>query len=72
MILLPSLTASRLKAFAELETEKNKYKAKDKVEVTIYRMPQQGDASQEYLTWRLFWVKIKDSRFLSFAALRCR
>jgi serine protease Do len=40
-----------IKSFAELETEKNKYKAKDKVEVTIYRMPQQGDASQgEYLT----------------------
>ncbi|NLB78557.1 MAG: PDZ domain-containing protein, partial [Clostridiaceae bacterium] len=40
-----------IKSFAELETEKNKYKAEEKVEVTIYRMPQQGDASQgEYLT----------------------
>lgn len=43
-----------IKSFEELETEKNKFKAGDKVEVTIYRMPKEGRASDgEHLTLEL-------------------
>lgn len=43
-----------IKSFSELEAEKNKFKAGDKVNLTIYRIPQQGNASQgEYLTLEL-------------------
>jgi len=43
-----------IKSFSELEAEKNKYKAGDKVELTIYRLPQRGDASQgKYITVEL-------------------
>jgi len=43
-----------IKSFTDLETEKNKYKAGDKVELTIYRLPQKGSASQgKYLTLEL-------------------
>ncbi|HHU89593.1 MAG TPA: PDZ domain-containing protein [Clostridiaceae bacterium] len=43
-----------IKSFDELEREKNKYKAGDKVELTIYRIPQKGDASQgKYITLEL-------------------
>ena len=51
-----------IKSFEELETEKNKFKAGDKVEVTIYRMPKEGRASDgEHLTLELILEKIKDS-----------
>ncbi|NLO99414.1 MAG: PDZ domain-containing protein [Clostridiaceae bacterium] len=40
-----------IKSFAELEAEKNKFKAGDKVKLTVYRIPQKGEPSQgEYLT----------------------
>jgi len=43
-----------IKSFTELENEKNKYKAGDKVQLTIYRLPQRGDASQgKYITVEL-------------------
>lgn len=35
-----------IKSFEELEFEKNKYKAGDKVELLIYRMPKEGKPSQ--------------------------
>ena len=40
-----------IKSFNELETEKNKFKAGDTVELTLYRMPESGDPTKgEYLT----------------------
>ncbi|NLX64626.1 MAG: PDZ domain-containing protein [Clostridiaceae bacterium] len=43
-----------IKSFSELEAEKNKYKAGDKVELTIYRLPQRGEPSQgKYITVEL-------------------
>lgn len=35
-----------IKSFNELETEKNKFKAGDKVEITLYRIPEDGPADQ--------------------------
>ncbi|MGI6084819.1 MAG: S1C family serine protease [Acetivibrionales bacterium] len=43
-----------IKSFDELETEKNKFKAGEKVEVIIYRIPKEGNPSEgEYLTLEL-------------------
>ena len=40
-----------IKSFNELENEKNKFKAGDTVEITLYRMPESGDPTKgEYLT----------------------
>jgi serine protease Do len=40
-----------IKSFNELETEKNKHKAGDKVQLTLYRMPDTGPADKgEYIT----------------------
>jgi serine protease Do len=35
-----------IKTFEELETEKNKYKAGDKVEILLYRLPKEGLPSE--------------------------
>ncbi len=43
-----------IKSFEELETEKNKYKAGDKVKVILYRIPEEGLPSEgEYHTIEL-------------------
>lgn len=48
--ILTEFNSVKIKSFDELETEKNKFKAGEKVEVTIYRMPKEGAASEgEYL-----------------------
>ena len=48
--ILTEFNGVEIKSFDELETEKNKFKAGDKVEVTIYRMPKEGKASEgEYI-----------------------
>ncbi len=49
--ILTKFNGIEIKSFEELEAEKNKFKAGDKVEVTIYRMPNDSAASDgEYLT----------------------
>ncbi len=48
--ILTEFNGVKIKSFDELEAEKNKFKAGEKVEVTIYRMPKEGAASEgEYL-----------------------
>ena len=55
-----------IKSFDELEREKNKYKAGDKVELTIYRIPQKGDASQG-VSHYLVLVKIRITVFATYS-----
>lgn len=49
--IITKFNGAEITTFDQLETEKNKYKAGDKVNITIYRLPQEGLASEgEYHT----------------------
>lgn len=44
--ILTKFNGVAIKSFDELEAEKNKFKAGDKVEITLFRMPEDGDGSK--------------------------